>query len=134
MSSLASEKNREAALPCPLQDSNRTSQPNAGCAAVTPKGLSDLAFLERFHDPKIMAHAAPIGSDEQADARNRSFRTLVQGFVLDVATALVLVLALAFTNIEWTSEYWVALGLTAAKSVLQAGVAYLMRLLVKPKE
>lgn len=81
-----------------------------------------------------MAHIAPTGLDEQADARNRSFRTLAQGFALDVATALVLVLALAFTNIEWTSEYWIALGLTAAKSVLQAGVAYLMRFLVKPKE
>jgi hypothetical protein len=81
-----------------------------------------------------MAHAAPIGSDVQADARNRSFRTYVQGFAIDVATALVLVLALAFTNIEWTPEYWVALGLTSAKSVLQAGAAYLMRMLVTPKE
>lgn len=81
-----------------------------------------------------MAHMAPTGSDEQADARNRSFRTLVQGFALDVATALILVLALAFTTIEWTPEYWIALGLTAAKSVLQAGVAYFMRILVKPKE
>lgn len=81
-----------------------------------------------------MAHMAPTGSDEQADARQRSFRTLAQGFALDIATALVLVLALAFTDIKWTPEYWTALGLTAAKSVLQAGVAYLMRFLVKPKD
>lgn len=81
-----------------------------------------------------MAHMAPTGSDEQADARNRSFRVLVQGLFLDVATALVLVLALAFTSIEWTPEYWIALGLTASKSVLQSGVAYFMRLLVKPKD
>jgi len=65
---------------------------------------------------------------------SRPLRTLVQGFFLDVATALILVLALAFTSIEWTPEYWIALGLTAAKSVLQAGVAYFMRTLVKPAE
>lgn len=74
------------------------------------------------------------GDEVKASARERSFRTYVQGFALDVATALVLVLATAFTSIAWTPEYWVALGLTASKSVLQAGVAYWMRTLIKPKE
>jgi hypothetical protein len=65
---------------------------------------------------------------------SRPIRTLVQGFAVDVAIALVLVLATAFNEIEWTPKYWIALGLTAAKSVLQAGAAYWMRTLVKPKE
>lgn len=65
---------------------------------------------------------------------SRPLRTLVQGFALDVAIAVVLVLAAAFGDIEWTPKYWAALGLTVAKSVLQAGAAYWMRTLVKPSE
>lgn len=70
----------------------------------------------------------------QADARERSLRSLVQGLALDVAVAVVLVLATAFNEIEWTPTYWKLLGLTLAKSVLQAGASYGMRVLVKPKE
>ena len=65
---------------------------------------------------------------------SRPFRTLVQGFALDIAIAVVLVLATAFNEIEWTPKYWAALGLTVAKSVLQAGASYWMRNLIKPKE
>ena len=71
---------------------------------------------------------------KQADARERSLRSLAQGLALDVAVAVVLVLATAFNTIEWTPDYWKLLGLTVAKSVLQAGASYLMRVLVKPKE
>jgi hypothetical protein len=70
----------------------------------------------------------------KADARERSLRSLVQGLALDVAVAIVLVLGTAFNTIQWTPDYWKLLGLTVAKSVLQAGVSYLMRILVKPKE
>lgn len=68
----------------------------------------------------------------QADAANRSFRTFVQGLLLDLAVAVVLVLATAFSAIEWTQTYWIALGLTVAKTVLQTVVAYVMRLKVAP--
>lgn len=81
-----------------------------------------------------MAHSAPGGSDVQADARNRSFRSLVQGLALDVSVAVVLVLATAFSNLEWTPTYWKLLGLTVAKSILQSGASYLMRVLVAPRE
>lgn len=67
------------------------------------------------------------------DAAERSVRTLLWGLGLDVAVAVTLVLATAFNTVEWTPEYWKLLGLTVAKSVLQAGVAYFMRVLVKPK-
>ena len=69
-----------------------------------------------------------------ADAKERSLRSLVQGLALDVLVAIVLVVGTAFNTIEWTPEYWKLLGLTVAKSVLQAGASYLMRVLVKPKE
>jgi hypothetical protein len=65
---------------------------------------------------------------------SRPLRTLVQGFAVDIAIATVLVLVTAFDDIEWTPKYWIALGLTVAKSVLQAGAAYWMRTLVKPAE
>jgi len=68
----------------------------------------------------------------KVDATNRSWRTLVQGLGIDVATAVVLVLVTAFTGIEWTSTYWIALGLTLGRSVLQAIVSYFARLLLPP--
>jgi hypothetical protein len=66
------------------------------------------------------------------DARVRAVRSLMAGLALDVAVAIVLVLATAFTAIEWTRAYWITLGLTLAKSVLQAIVAFFLRKLVPP--
>lgn len=82
-----------------------------------------------------MSHYAPEGAAEvREDAMDRSFRTLRQGLLLDLAVAVILVLSTAFSsNIEWTPTYWKALGLTLAKSVLQAGVSYFYRLFVAPK-
>jgi heme/copper-type cytochrome/quinol oxidase subunit 4 len=68
-----------------------------------------------------------------ADAAERSVRSFIQGFLLDVAVATILVLATAFSAIEWTPTYWKLLGLTLAKSVLQAAVSYFMRMVVVPR-
>lgn len=67
-----------------------------------------------------------------ADARQRSVRTVLQGFAIDVSVAVVLVLAVAVTDIRWTRAYWLALGLSLARTVIQAAVAYAMRMLVPP--
>jgi hypothetical protein len=75
----------------------------------------------------------PANPVVQADARNRAFRTLLQGLGLDVATAVVLVLVVAVGNLEWTPQYWSVLGLAVAKSVIVSGVSYFARLLLKPK-
>lgn len=69
----------------------------------------------------------------QADARNRGFRVLMWGLGIDVATAVVLVLATAVSDLVWTPEYWVGLGLSVAKSAIVSAVAYFARLLLKPK-
>lgn len=66
------------------------------------------------------------------DARIRAVRSFMAGLALDVCVAVVLVLATAFTTIEWTKTYWIALGLTLAKSVLQGIVAFFLRKLVPP--
>lgn len=68
-----------------------------------------------------------------ADARTRAWRTFVQGFGIDVTVAVVLALLPAFTGIEWTAAYWAALGLSVARTSLQAAVSYLARVLIPPK-
>lgn len=70
----------------------------------------------------------------RADAAERSLRSFIQGFLLDIVVAVTLVLATAFGAIEWTPTYWKALGLTLAKSVLQAAVSYVMRMVVVPRQ
>lgn len=80
-----------------------------------------------------MTHFGDEPVATRADAAERSLRSLAQGFALDIAVAAILVLSTAFGAIEWTPIYWKALGLTLAKSVLQAGVAYLMRVYVIPR-
>ena len=70
--------------------------------------------------------------DTKIDAKDRAWRTLVTGLCIDVAVAVVIVLAMAFANIEWTPAYWIALGSAVGKTILQTGAAYLMRMFVKP--
>ncbi len=69
-----------------------------------------------------------------ASARERGLRSLAWGLGLDVLTAITVVLLTTVTAIEWTPQYWAALGGAVAKSAIQAGVAYLARLLIRPKE
>lgn len=100
---------------------------------VSPQHFAsmDLAYLIKMSDAGAMTQPDP---NVKADAKERSLRSLAQGLALDVFVALVLVVATAFNDIQWTPTYWKILGLAAAKSILQAGASYLMRILVKPKE
>lgn len=66
------------------------------------------------------------------DARIRAIRSFMWGLLLDVSAFVVTVLLTAFTNIEWTKEYWIALGGLLAKTILQASVAYIARRLFPP--
>lgn len=67
------------------------------------------------------------------DAEDRGWRTLLQGLAIDMATAIVLSLAVLMSGIDWTWAFWGVIGSNVAKSVIQSVVAYFMRLLVKPK-
>lgn len=71
---------------------------------------------------------------ERAAAFERSWRALRWGLLVDVATAVTLVMLTGINAIEWTGEYWAALGLAVAKSVITAVVTFFARLLIKPKE
>ena len=67
------------------------------------------------------------------DARLRGIRAFTWGLMIDVAVAVTIVLLPAFTAIEWTKTYWIALGLSVAKTVLQAVVTFFARKLLPPK-
>ena len=63
------------------------------------------------------------------DARNRAARTLYQGLVLDVLVAIGVALAAWLPDADVTAgEAWAILAASLAKSVLQAGASWLMRL------
>jgi hypothetical protein len=64
----------------------------------------------------------------QADARNRAWRTLLQGLSFDVGAATVLVLFTAFSKANgWGDFEWALLSFTLAKSAAVSGLSYLMR-------
>lgn len=64
----------------------------------------------------------------RADARNRAFRTLLQGLVFDVSAAAILVFYTAFSRAEtWSDLEWTLIGFTVTKSVMVSGLSYLMR-------
>ena len=79
-----------------------------------------------------MTTTTPSPLSTEADARSRALRSFTWGLMIDVTVAVLLVLSTAFATIEWTREYWIALGLSVAKSVLQAAVAYVARRVVPP--
>lgn len=71
-----------------------------------------------------------------ADARNRAWRTLVQGLGIDLAVALLLAIgpSLVGNDFAWSTGYWRTLGLLAAKTAIQTLVSYAARKLVPPPE
>ncbi len=68
----------------------------------------------------------------QRDARIRAIRSFFTGLFLDVSVFVATVLVTAFTSIEWTKEYWIALGGLLGKTILQSAAAYVLRRLVPP--
>lgn len=68
-----------------------------------------------------------------SDAKNRAWRTFLQGVGIDVAVSLVLFLYAATTDLQWTKMYWIILGLAFAKTLIQSAISSVMRRLVPPK-
>ena len=71
----------------------------------------------------------------QADAKDRAVRTLIQGLLIDITTALALSVGplLLSEDFAFTATYWTIVGTFAAKSLIQAVVSFFMRKLVSPK-
>lgn len=68
-----------------------------------------------------------------SDARNRAWRTFLQGLGIDVGVAITLILVAAFADIQWTSTYWATLGASLGRTILQTAVSYVFRIFVKPR-
>ena len=70
-----------------------------------------------------------------ADARNRAWRTLVQGLAVDVAAAVVLAVlpSLSGAGFAWTREYWLAVAGLAGRSAIVAAVSYVARRIKAPQ-
>ena len=79
-------------------------------------------------DERPMSNETPVQHTVEMDARNRAFRTLLQGLAFDVAAAVVIVLYTAFSSAEaWGDIQWALLGFTLAKTLSVSALSYLMR-------
>ncbi|QZE10556.1 hypothetical protein SEA_SCOOBYDOOBYDOO_241 [Mycobacterium phage ScoobyDoobyDoo] len=67
-----------------------------------------------------------------ADAKNRSFRTLLQGFALDFAFALMAVIGTLSGNEFFSKAGWATVGVLVAKTLLQTVVSYVSRINIEP--
>jgi hypothetical protein len=67
-----------------------------------------------------------------ADAKSRSWRTLMQGLIFDVFAAIVAAVALLSGADPFVRETWIAFGVLLVKSVVSAVISYFMRLKVTP--
>jgi hypothetical protein len=79
-------------------------------------------------DERPMSNETPAQLTVEKDARNRAFRTLLQGLAFDVGAALAIVLYTAFVAAEgWGDIQWALLGFTLAKTFTVSALSYLMR-------
>lgn len=68
-----------------------------------------------------------------ADARNRGWRTLVQGLLVTAIVAACTTVAAGLSpDIEWTPTYWKVLGVQVGTAVLTAVVSWLARHFLPP--
>jgi len=69
-----------------------------------------------------------------ADARNRAWRTFLQGLGIDVAAAVLLAAGpiVIGSDFAWTRAYWLTLAGLAGKTAIQTAVSYGMRKMLPP--
>jgi len=72
--------------------------------------------------------------DPSADARNRAWRTLAQGLLVDVAIAVVVGAgtAIAGETIAWTAPFWLGVAGLTVRSAATAAVSYFARRVLPP--
>ena len=68
------------------------------------------------------------------DARNRAWRTFLQGLLVDGGVAVVLAVgpSLSGADFAFTKVYWAAIGVLVAKTAVQAAVSYVARRTMPP--
>jgi len=75
----------------------------------------------------VTHHDYTTDAETSHDARNRAWRTFLQGLAIDVMVALWGLVASLAGGIEWNRAFWVALAVLAGKTVVQTVVSYLAR-------
>lgn len=82
----------------------------------------------KLGEEDTMTNETPAQRTTEKDARNRAYRTLLQGLAFDVGAAVCIVLYTAFSAAEgWGDIQWALLGFTLAKTFAVSGLSYLMR-------
>lgn len=71
----------------------------------------------------------------RADAKSRSLRTLVMGFLFDLLATLSIVLAPHLADLDISSKaQWMVIGSLVIKTILTSAISYLARLKIAPNE
>ncbi len=97
-----------------------------GTGVVSGQGFPELV-------PNITATTAQGRELTVASAKNRSWRTFVQGFGIDLGFALLSVLALAFGDFNFLDgAAWATLGVLVLKTIIQTAISYVARLKITP--
>lgn len=91
------------------------------------------SIVPRRYDNMAQGRITPPST--RADARNRAWRTLAQGLLVDVLAGVTLAVgpALADEHFAFTAPYWAFVGALAAKTAVQTVVAWAARHLVPPQ-
>lgn len=82
--------------------------------------------------PTVTATTAEGKELVVADAKNRSARTLIQGLIFDLFAAFIAVIATLAGADPFQKETWIAFGVLLLKSLISAGISYIMRINVTP--
>ncbi|HEX2551060.1 MAG TPA: hypothetical protein VHK64_05660 [Nocardioidaceae bacterium] len=79
-----------------------------------------------------MVNQLPTPPSENADAKNRAWRTLLQSLAVDVVAALVVALTPVLSDVQWTKGYWLLVAGLAGRSVVTAGLSWVARKVLPP--
>jgi hypothetical protein len=102
-----------------------------GYVQDTWEGVRDGQTVDVLH-PTVISEDLTGKELVVADAKSRSWRTLVQGLIVDVVAAIVLVLGMLTQVDIFAKESWILIGALLCKSVATAVLSYVMRLKVTP--
>lgn len=102
-----------------------------GYARDTLEGIRKGQTVDVLH-PTITATDVSGRELVVADARNRSWRTFLQGLIFDLLAGLAAAIAVLSGADPFVKETWVAFGVLLLKSFVSAGISYLMRLRATP--
>ena len=67
-----------------------------------------------------------------ADAKNRSWRTFIQGLLIDVMFALGALVGTLSGLDPYAKQTWIILGALVIKTIIQAAISYVARLTITP--